>query len=160
MENIYFIWNKFLAKFKKPVVTPMRYHIEDNHLSLIDVKKLGLSYSSDYSLYRVNSICENIVEYSKLLNKLIQSFKYGKELKVAEIPRDVKYIYLRDFYVNQNRFIDIEEHSLEFIRLAAEFIDIYRLHQNGEKDYVVEKNLLLASIVFSNIKALSKDLCL
>ena len=137
-----------------------RYHSDNDYLSSIELEKLMEVYSSDLSMVQVNSICDSIVDYNQLLIKVISYFKEDHMLYPYQVPNAINNIFMRDFYLYKDSYIDIVFHTTEFIRLAREFLDIYELNERTKKTFNIEKNMYLTANMVSNIRTLSKEMCI
>lgn len=117
-------------------------------------------FSSDMSIVKVQVQELSIELYGKLLSKLIQSFKEEKQIFKNDIKDQSTTIFLRDFFLDRNQnFLDARQHMQIFALLAAEFLEIYQVHENIlDPSFIIQSNLRLSRPIVTNLISLIESL--
>jgi hypothetical protein len=145
--------------FKKTQPVKSNLSLAIDNLSSIELKNIYLVYSSDASTYMLKSFCDRIQDYITLLEFIITYFQERRLIYVHQIPQALKTIYLNSFYLDsQGKFIDTQEVTSRFMGLSIEFIELYTQAEQGERNFEIDKNLLLTQQIIQNIISISSDL--
>ena len=135
------------------------FTIAKETLLSIELDKLPNVYSSDYSMVRLNSLCTTIESYNVLLRTVIEAFKFELVLYPSQVPQHPTDIYLKDFYLSNNCYIDVKSATSDFIDLSVELLEIWEdTEKYREKTFVLEKLLTITANLVSNITVISKQI--
>lgn len=145
--------------FKKTKPIKSNLSLAKDNISSIELKNISLVYSSDASTYMLQSFCDRIQDYIILIEFIIKHFNEKKLLYNHQMPQCLKYVYLSNFYLDkQNRYIDTEIITREFINISSTFIDLYIRTEQGERTFEIDKNLLITQQIIQNIITINSDL--
>lgn len=150
-------WNNwFKKKESKPNILDTTVH----KFREIQTQDLQNVFSSDMSIYQVHVYVKNIVDYSKLLQKMIEALEHEKLLYANLLPHTVECVFKRDFYTDKNQhYVDPVVSTDEFIVLAIRLLTLYNEKERlPEKTFILEKNLLLIRNTIANLGVLSMEL--
>lgn len=126
----------------------------------LDQVNLQTVFSSDKSIIKITVGKNNVIEYTKHLNLIIQRFENSSLLYVYEVDPSVKVIFVRDFFIDsQGCFTDPEEVFTLFRASVKRFLTLYEeCEKRDDKSFEIEKNLLLSQHLVNNLVILSKEL--
>lgn len=126
----------------------------------LDQVNLQTVFSSDKSIIKITVGKNNVIEYTKHLNLIIQRFENSSLLYVYEVDPSVKVIFVRDFFIDsQGCFTDPEEVFTLFRTSVKRFLTLYEeCEKRDDKSFEIEKNLLLSQHLVNNLVILSKEL--
>lgn len=126
----------------------------------LDRVNLQTVFSSDKSILKITVGKNNVIEYTKHLNLIIQRFENSSLLYVYEVNPSVKVIFVRDFFIDsQGCFTDPEEVFTLFRTSVKRFLSLYEeCEKRDDKSFEIEKNLLLSQHLVNNLVILSKEL--
>lgn len=126
----------------------------------LDQVNLQTVFSSDKSILKITVGKNNVIEYTKHLNLIIQRFENSSLLYVYEVNPSVKVIFVRDFFIDsQGCFTDPEEVFTLFRTSVKRFLSLYEeCEKRDDKSFEIEKNLLLSQHLVNNLVILSKEL--
>lgn len=146
----------FFTNWFKPPKPPTEIDRLIADIRSIDVTQYKNVYSSDLSLRRTTTYEPNIIAYIRQLKRVSEYLEKGIIISIHTLPYDLKTVYLRDFFIDdQQRFVDVEATLTEFlelsVRLLTQFQEIERLE---DKPFNTEKNLMLLARVVSNLRVL------
>lgn len=150
-------FKRFFTKKKEEVKSNST--IAKETLLSIELDKFPNVYSSDYSMVRLNSLCPTIESYNVLLKTVIESFKFETVLYPSQVPQHTTLVYLKDFYLQNNCYIDTKAATKVFIELSIELLEIWeKSEQLSDKTFTIEKLLTITANLISNITVISKEI--
>lgn len=150
-------FKRFFTRKKDEVKS--NFMIAKETLLSIELDKFPNVYSSDYSMVRLNSLCPTIESYNVLLRTVIDAFKFETVLYPSQVPQHPTTVYLKDFYLHNNCYIDTKEATKAFIDLALELLQIWESAEKQlDKTFVLEKLLTITANLISNITVISKEI--
>lgn len=150
-------FKRFFTRKKEEVKS--NFTIAKETLLSIELDKFPNVYSSDYSMVRLNSLCPTIESYNVLLKTVIEAFKFETVLYPSQVSQHTSLVYLKDFYLHNNCYIDTKEATKTFIELSLELLEIWEKSELLiQKSFEIEKLLTITANLISNITVISKEI--
>jgi hypothetical protein len=131
--------------------TKLQITISD--IKKLNVTKLSTVYSSDMSIYKLHTLCNNVSSYIFLLDKILNFLKEDKIVPVNTLPQFILTIYLSEFYLdNNNNYLNVQEISFKFKNLTIELLTLYdSLDRLNNRTFNQDKNLLYLNNIVNNL---------
>lgn len=151
------LWKSWFSKKEEPKLTELQSLA--NSYKQIKPESLKRVFSSDNSILQISVCCNDIIEYTRILNSLYDWLNVDKIIPSYILPKNVNIVYLREFYTVNNSFVDPIKTTKDFVDSAIKFLELYDAKEKlNNKTFELEKNLLVTSIVVRNLGILIKDL--
>ena len=116
-------------------------------------------YSSDKSLQTVITLFDTVGAYEKALIRHHQHLTEDTLIPRYTLGNGVKTIYLRDFFTQEGKFVDVPDAIDRFYKAARAFLEQYETQESLlDKSFNTEKNLLLLQGTVSNLLILLEGL--
>ena len=132
--------------------------IEDfNKLKIVSS---SIVYSSDMSLYKINSLHNNIIEYTYFIKGIINDITVNNLIMTQHISKLEREVSIYNFFLDSNNnYINVITHLDNFNKTCIEFLTLYE-EKNSiiNKDFNTERNLYLSSILVNNVSYICKEL--
>ena len=152
---------RFFDFFKRKDRPPESKFIKAaNRFKNLKPSSLSKVFSSDMSIFKIQSYKSNIDSYAKYVTTLSQAIVNDEPLANLQIERDVKTIYVRDFFVSEKGFyLNAQEALYEFSQACIVLLELYESKEKEEnKSFNLERNLRLIGPVVLNLCSLSETL--
>lgn len=118
----------------------------------LDYSRFLTVYSSDLATKKIPTYIPSILLYTNLLKEFQYALANDILIKNTLIPNEINLIYLREFFLVNNCYIDPESAVRSFSLIASSFLESFNeKEQQLEKDFNTNKNLLLTQGLVNNI---------
>ena len=143
--------------FKIPWFKPPKPLTEIDQL-VIQLEKANLSYyynaySSDLSNVKIISYASHVIQYIKVIDYLISLMDKDELLNRHQLPHDIQYLYLQDWFRDEeSNFINVEETLKLFIDKTVTLLTLFQEKEMAiDKPFNVEKNLFFMQHIINNL---------
>lgn len=127
--------------------------------SKLKINNTFYAHSSICSITKVLSLEQNIIGYINLLKGAIHEININSISLGMYMNKELHEVTISKFFINNNKYVDVNIHLEEFNKLCIEFLTLYE-EKNSilDKDFNTQKNIRLFSIIVNNISSLCTEL--
>lgn len=147
----------FFTSNKKELSISEKTIKDFNRLKVVDS---SIIYSSDMSVYKISSLCGNIIDYTFFIKGIINDITINNLIITQCKDKKEKEVSVYNFFLDgNNNYINVIKQLDNFDKICIEFLTLYEEKNSiTNKDFITEKNLYLSSNIVNNVSYICKEL--
>lgn len=135
------------------------YKAQSYLIDSIDRNKFTNIYNPIYSMYNIHVLYKDIYSYNNILKECIKKIPNNQYIPVYDIKTTINIVSVKNWFIVDYNYIDIDYALNEFLSNSKEFIELYEYYSNLEDvEFNTMKNLDNTKVILNNLFTLLEDL--